>query len=65
MDCKLSVVARMEGEHKTDVYEKVMDNSQEIFQIFFFFFFSVFVVVFCNASHKLEPSHSVLYFKNK
>ena len=38
MDCKLSVVARMEGEHKTDVYEKVMDNSQEIFQIFFFFY---------------------------
>ena len=34
MDCKLSVVARMEGEHKTDVYEKVMDNSQEMFQIF-------------------------------
>ena len=53
MDCKLSVVARTEGEHKTDVYEKVMDNSQELFQIFFAFFCVLF---FCNASHKLEPS---------
>ena len=59
MDCKLSVVARMEGEHKTDVYEKVMDNSQELFQIFFSFF--LFVTHLIN----LNLLNSVLYFENK